>query len=75
LEEFVGAKFYCLHGFADSNQHVQTEEKTLVVLPTKFLYHTCGTMMMMIITSDQRMLMKAASKGEVKFSWGRNVVK
>jgi len=29
LEDFVGAKFYCLHALADSNQRVRIREKTL----------------------------------------------
>jgi len=29
LEDFVGAKFYCLHALADSNQCTGIREKTL----------------------------------------------
>jgi len=29
LVGFVGAKFYCPHAHADSNQHIQIREKTL----------------------------------------------
>jgi len=29
LVDFVGAKFYCPHAHADSNQHIQIREKTL----------------------------------------------
>jgi len=29
LEDFVGAKFYCPHALADSNQRIQIREKTL----------------------------------------------
>jgi len=29
VEDFVGAKFYCLHALADGNQHVHIREKTL----------------------------------------------
>jgi len=29
LEDFVGAKFYCLHALADGSQHIQIREKTL----------------------------------------------
>ena len=29
LEDFVGAKFYCLHALADGNQHIQIREKML----------------------------------------------
>ena len=29
LEDFVGAKFYCVHALADGNQHIRIREKTL----------------------------------------------
>jgi len=29
MEDFIGAKFYCLHALADGNQCIQTREKTL----------------------------------------------
>jgi len=29
LEDFVGAKFYCLHALADGSPHIQIREKTL----------------------------------------------
>jgi len=29
MEDFVAAKFYCLHGLADGNQCIQIGEKTL----------------------------------------------
>jgi len=32
MEDFVGAKFYCLHALADNNQHIRIREKTLVNL-------------------------------------------
>jgi len=43
LEDFVGAKFYCLHALAGSNQRIRVREKTLefssTVLSTLFLYN------------------------------------
>jgi len=41
LEDFVGAKFYCQHALADSNQYIRMiriREKTLKVLSTLSLY-------------------------------------
>jgi len=42
LEDFVGAKFYCMHTIADSNQSIQIREKTLefssTVLSATILY-------------------------------------
>ena len=29
LEDFVGAKFYCLHALDDGNRRIRTREKTL----------------------------------------------
>jgi len=29
MENFVGAKFYCLHALADSNKRIRIREKTL----------------------------------------------
>ena len=38
MEDLVGAKFFCPHALADSNQHIWIREKTLefssTVLPT-----------------------------------------
>jgi len=33
LEDFVGAKFYCLHVLADSDQRIRIREKTLESSP------------------------------------------
>jgi len=50
LEDFVGAKFYCSHTLADSNQHIWIREKMLefsstvssTLSPTKLSpYHKC----------------------------------
>jgi len=42
-EDFVGAKFYCSHALADSNQHIWIREKMLefssTVLSTMSLCH------------------------------------
>ena len=42
LDDFVGAKFYCPHAFADGNQHIRITEKMLefssTVLSTQSLY-------------------------------------
>jgi len=32
LEDFVGAKFHCLHALADGKQHILIKEKLLKVL-------------------------------------------
>ena len=42
-KDFVGAKFYCLHAFAEGNQRIRIMEKTLelssIVLSTLSPYH------------------------------------
>jgi len=44
VEDFVGAKFYCLHALADSNQCIQITEKmlefssTVLSTPPPYLY-------------------------------------
>ena len=43
MDDFVGAKFYCPHTFADGKQRIWIMEKTLefssAVLYTLFAYH------------------------------------
>jgi len=56
LEDFVGAKLYCLHALADGKQHIRVREKTLefsIVLSTlspyllnknaEYSYHTISS--------------------------------
>ena len=36
VEDFVGAKFYCLYALADGNQRIRIREKTLEFSPTVY---------------------------------------
>jgi len=40
-EDFVGAKFYCLHSLADGNQRIRIREKTLELSSTVQCYLHC----------------------------------
>ena len=44
LEDFVGAKFFCPHALADSNQHNRIREKMLEFSSTALYQHCLHTM-------------------------------